>query len=52
VPLSWFLALPLGHGVLGLYEGILIASMVSAALLVGRFQWLCRRDTLRDTMTG
>lgn len=52
VPLSWFLALPLGHGVLGLYEGILIASVVSAALLVGRFQWLCRRDTLRDTMTG
>jgi MATE family multidrug resistance protein len=44
VPVSWILAFPLGRGVMGLFEGILIASIVSVALLSGRFLRLCRRD--------
>lgn len=44
VPASWFLALPLGRGVLGLFEGILIASIVSVILLSLRFHHLSRRD--------
>ena len=44
VPLSWFLALPAGRGVIGLLEGILLASIISLMLLGGRFQWLAMRD--------
>lgn len=44
VPLSWFLALPAGRGVIGLLEGIFIASIISLMLLGGRFQWLAMRD--------
>lgn len=44
VPVCWLLTFPLGHGVMGLFEGILIASAVSAGLLCGRFFWLGRRD--------
>ncbi len=47
VPVCWFLTFALGHGVRGLYEGILIASIVSAGLLCGRFFWLGRRDERR-----
>jgi MATE family multidrug resistance protein len=44
VPVCWFLSSFLGHGVMGLFEGILIASIVSVGLLCGRFFLLCRRD--------
>lgn len=44
IPVCWSLAFPLGRGVMGLFEGILVASIVSAALLCGRFYRLCRRD--------
>lgn len=44
MPLAWLLAFPGGRGVLGLYEGILIASVVSLVFLAGRFYWLGWRD--------
>lgn len=44
VPLSWFLALPAGRGVIGLLEGVLIASIISLVLLGGRFHWLAMQD--------
>lgn len=50
VPVSWFLAFPQGRGVMGLFEGILIASIVSVALLSGRFLRLCRRDAVRQRL--
>jgi len=43
MPLAYVLAIPLGRGVLGLFEGILIASIVSVAILSARFHWLARR---------
>jgi MATE family multidrug resistance protein len=36
-PLSYYLAIPLGHGVLGLLEAVLYASIVSVALQGGHF---------------
>lgn len=48
VPVSWLLAYPLGRGVIGLYEGILIGSIVSALVLSGRFHGLARRDRRRE----
>jgi len=47
IPLCWFLTFALEYGVMGLFEGVLIASAVSAALLCGRFFWLGRRDGRR-----
>ncbi len=44
IPLSWWLAFELDHGVLGLVEGILIASIFSLALLSTRFQFLASAD--------
>lgn len=44
IPLSWFLALPSGRGVIGLLEGVLIASILSLVLLAARFQWLTLRE--------
>lgn len=43
MPLGWFLALPAGRGVMGLFEGILIASVFSVAFLAARFWRLARR---------
>jgi MATE family multidrug resistance protein len=40
--LGWLLAFPLGRGVVGLYEAILIASTLSVTLLSARFAWLGR----------
>jgi MATE family multidrug resistance protein len=48
IPVCWFLALVLEHGVMGLFGGVLIASVVSAGLLCGRFFWLGRRDARRQ----
>ena len=41
-PLAWFLALPAGRGVNGIVEGVLIASLLSAGLLMARFAILSR----------
>jgi MATE family multidrug resistance protein len=43
MPVGWLLAFPLGHGVLGLFEGIFIASVFSVSVLAARFWWLSRR---------
>ena len=37
IPLSYYLAIPLGRGVLGLLEAVLYASVVSVALQGGHF---------------
>ena len=42
-PLAWFLALPAGRGVNGIVEGVLIASLLSAGLLLARFAILSRK---------
>ena len=42
-PLGWALALPLGLGLNGIVWGIIIASFISAALLLARWTWLSRR---------
>jgi multidrug resistance protein, MATE family len=44
VPLSGVLAIALGRGVTGLFEGILVASLVSVGVLSLRFLVLARRD--------
>ncbi|QJE72942.1 MATE family efflux transporter [Aerophototrophica crusticola] len=43
MPVGWYLAFPLGRGVLGLFEGIFIASVVSVSILSVRFWWLGKR---------
>jgi multidrug resistance protein, MATE family len=43
VPLAWVLAFPMGHGVLGLVEGIMAGTAVAAVLLAVRFHRLSRR---------
>ncbi len=42
-PVGWLLALPMGRGAMGLVEVVLIASLVSAGMLTGRFYTLARR---------
>ncbi len=41
---AWWLAFERGRGVQGLFEAILIASIVSAVLLTARFAWLDARE--------
>ncbi|HEX2558741.1 MATE family efflux transporter [Phenylobacterium sp.] len=43
MPLAWWLALPMGLGVQGLVWAVIVASLLSAALLLGRFWMLARR---------
>lgn len=43
MPVGYWLAFPLGQGVLGLFQGIFIASFVSVGFLAARFWWLSRR---------
>ncbi len=43
MPLGWWLAHPGGMGLNGIIWGIIVASFVSAGLLLGRFAWLSRR---------
>ena len=43
VPLAWVMAFPVGHGVLGLIEGIIAGCLVAAVLLAVRFHRLSRR---------
>ena len=42
LPLGWFLALPMGGGVNGIVWAVVIASLMAATVLVGRFLWLSR----------
>ena len=44
VPLAWYLAFPLGHGSAGLFESLIVASILSVAVLTGRFVFLSRQD--------
>ena len=43
-PLAWWLAIPMGLGILGIAWAVVIASVVSGGLLLGRFVILGRRD--------
>jgi MATE family multidrug resistance protein len=43
-PLAWFLAIPLHMGLVGMMAAVIIASVVSCLLLLGRFWMLDRRD--------
>ena len=43
MPLAWLLAHPLGMGVDGIVWGVIVASLVSATLLTGRFVRVARR---------
>jgi len=43
-PLAWWLAIPMGLGILGIAWAVVIASAVSGGLLLGRFVILGRRD--------
>lgn len=42
IPLGWALAIPAGLGVAGLVWSVIVASLVSAGALWGRFWWLGR----------
>ena len=44
MPLAWWLAIPMHRGLIGIVWAVIVASFVSAALLLGRFWWLSRRD--------
>lgn len=49
VPLAWYFAFRLEHGGEGLFEALLIASVISVALLTARFIVLSRRDRANAT---
>jgi len=42
VPAAWFLAFPLEQGIAGIYQAIVLASIVSISVLARRFHWLSR----------
>jgi len=52
VPVCWVLAFPVGNGVYGIWQGVLVASVVAMALLVGRFYWLTRLDRAEAMLSG
>ncbi|MET0273554.1 MAG: MATE family efflux transporter [Phenylobacterium sp.] len=43
MPLAWFLAIPMGQGLIGIVWAVVLASVISAVLLLGRFWMLARR---------
>ncbi len=43
MPLAWWLALPRDLGVTGIVWAVIVASLISAGLLAGRFWMLARR---------
>ena len=51
-PLCWVLAITLKGGVNGIVWGIIIASLSSALILVGRFLWLGRSSPYREAGEG
>jgi len=44
LPLTWYLAIPLGRGLPGLFEGAIIASIISVSLQCVRIAMLSRAD--------
>lgn len=46
VPLAWYLAFPLERRSPGLFEALIVASVLSVVLLTGRFVLLGRRDQI------
>lgn len=44
VPVTWYLMFPMGHGAAGMFQGVLIATIVSILLLSARFHFLYRAD--------
>jgi MATE family, multidrug efflux pump len=44
MPLGWFLAHPAGLGVNGIVWSVIVASLISSTLFIGRFMLLARRD--------
>ena len=44
MPLAWWLAIPRGLGIIGIAWAVVIASVISAVLLLVRFWMLSRRD--------
>ena len=52
LPLTWFLALPMGRGLPGLIEGAIVASILSMALSAGRFAWLCLGDRRKPALAA
>ena len=42
-PLAWWLAIPMGMGLNGIVWAVIVASFLSAALLLARFYWLSQR---------
>jgi MATE family multidrug resistance protein len=43
IPLGWYLGVYLAHGTEGLFEGILIASLINVTILTLRWTWLSLR---------
>ncbi|MBL8552668.1 MAG: MATE family efflux transporter [Phenylobacterium sp.] len=43
MPLAWWLAIPMGLGVMGMTAAIIVASFLASGLLLGRFWMLSRR---------
>lgn len=43
MPLAWFFAIPLKHGLIGIVWAVILASFLSGGLLLGRFWMLSRR---------
>ncbi|WP_083900758.1 MATE family efflux transporter [Azospirillum sp. B4] len=43
IPVAAFAAFHLGHGVMGIFQGILVASIVAVSVLMARFHLLSRR---------
>jgi MATE family multidrug resistance protein len=43
-PLAWWLAIPMGLGIIGIVWAVVIASVISAVLLLARFWMLSRRE--------
>jgi MATE family multidrug resistance protein len=44
VPLAYVFAIRMAHGVDGIIWAVIIASLMSASLLWGRFAWLARQS--------
>lgn len=44
LPIAYWLAIPLGWGITGILTAAIVASYISATLLLGRFWMLARRD--------
>ncbi|MEM8571681.1 MAG: MATE family efflux transporter [Pseudomonadota bacterium] len=52
VPAAWLLAIPLGQGLAGVYQAIVLASILSVTLLGFRFHWLTRPQRSDTTSRG